>query len=140
MRHRTDTALPDAHLVLLKTAESWTLMLCQPRNLLHRATTATDGKPGRARRLLIDENLWATRYWVLGSRNGWISDNVLIALRWIQRLSSGPCAMALDLSPEALNQAPWSEPMYSLMCERKVAVRMLLGRAGHWTGTAAAAA
>jgi hypothetical protein len=44
------------------------------------------------------------------------------------------------LSPEALNQAPWSEPMYSLMCERKVAVRMLLGRAGHWTGTAAAAA
>jgi len=115
-------------------------MLRQPKDLLHLATTATDGEPGRARRLLIDEKLWATRYWVLGSRNGWISDNVLIAVRWVQRMSSGPCAMALDLSREGLNQVPWSEPVCPLMCERKFAVHTHLGRAAHWSGTAAAAA
>ncbi|KPF45415.1 hypothetical protein IP80_16755, partial [beta proteobacterium AAP65] len=104
------------------------------------ATLASDGEIGHVQGLLVDEDSWAIRYLVVSTGNWWQGHEVLVAPQWIQRVSWAEHSVAVDLTREALKQAPWYDPASPLSREMEVAVFKHHGRAGYWPGAASAEA
>jgi uncharacterized protein YrrD len=104
------------------------------------AIEASDGEIGQVQGLLVDEDSWAIRYLVVSTGNWWKGHEVLVAPRWIQRVSWAERSVTVDLTLEALKQAPWYDPASSLSREMEVAVFMHHGRTGYWPGAASVAA
>lgn len=95
---------------------------------------ASDGEIGTVHGLLVDEDSWAIRYLVVSTGNWWKGHEVLVAPQWIQRVSWAEQAVTVDLTREALKQAPWYDPAVPLSREMEIAVYKHYGRAGHWAG------
>lgn len=104
------------------------------------AIEASDGEIGHVQGLLVDEDSWAIRYLVVSTGNWWKGHEVLVAPQWIQRVSWAERSVAVDLTREALKQAPWYDPASPLSREMEAAVFKHHGRAGYWPGAASAEA
>jgi hypothetical protein len=95
---------------------------------------ASDGEIGTLHGLLVDEDSWAIRYLVVSTGNWWKGHEVLVAPQWIQRVSWAEQAVTVDLTREALKQAPSYDPAMPLSREMEIAVYKHYGRAGYWAG------
>lgn len=95
---------------------------------------ASDGEIGTVHGLLVDEDSWAIRYLVVSTGAWWKGHEVLVAPQWIQRVSWAEQAVTVDLTREALKQAPWYDPAVPLSREMEIAVYKHYGLAGHWAG------
>jgi hypothetical protein len=60
-------------------------MLRQSKDLLHLATAANNGEIWRGQRPLVEEKIWAVRYLVLSTCEGWLSDGALMTAQCTQR-------------------------------------------------------
>jgi sporulation protein YlmC with PRC-barrel domain len=100
---------------------------------------ALDGEIGQVQGLLVDEESWAIRYLVVSTSNWWLGHDVLVAPQWIQRLNWAKQTVAVDLTRDALKQAPTYDPASPLTPEMEIAVYKHHGRAAHWTGATASA-
>lgn len=99
---------------------------------------ARDGEIGHVQGLLVDEDSWAIRYLVVSTGNWWLGHDVLVAPQWIQRVSWAEQTVAVDLTREALKQAPRYDPAVPLSREMEIAVYKHYGRAAYWLGAEAA--
>jgi len=99
---------------------------------------ARDGEIGHVRGLLVDEESWAIRYLVVTTSNWWLGHDVLVAPQWIKRVSWAEQVVAVDLTRDALKQAPCYDPALPLAREMEIAVYKHYGRAGYWPGAAPA--
>lgn len=99
---------------------------------------ASDGEIGRVQSLLVDEDSWAIRYLVVSTSNWWLGHDVLVAPQWIQRVSWAEQTVAVDLTREALKQAPRYVSAVPLSREMEIAVYKHYGRATYWLGAEAA--
>lgn len=99
---------------------------------------ASDGEIGHVQGLLVDEDSWAIRYLVVSTSNWWLGHEVLVAPQWIQRVSWVQRTVAVDLTREALKQAPRYDPAVPLSREMEIAVYKHYGRAAYWSGAEAA--
>ena len=104
------------------------------------AIEASDGEIGHVQGLLVDEDSWAIRYLVVSTGNWWKGHEVLVAPQWIQRVSWAERSVTVDLTREALKQAPWYDPASPVSREMEVAVFKHHGRAGYWPGAVSAEA
>jgi len=95
---------------------------------------ASDGEIGQVQGLLVDDDSWAVRYLVVSTSNWWLGHDVLVAPQWIQRVSWEQRSVAVDLTREALKQAPWYDPALPLTREMEIAVYQHQGRAAEWPG------
>lgn len=95
---------------------------------------ASDGEIGQVNGMLIDEDSWAIRYLVVGTGGWWRGHDVLVAPQWIQRVSWADGTVAVDLTREALKEAPWYDPAEPLSREMEIAVYKHYGRAAYWPG------
>ncbi len=95
---------------------------------------ASDGEIGHVQGLLVDEESWAIRYMVVSTSNWWLGHDVLVAPQWIKRVNWAEQTVAVDLTRDALKQAPWYDPAVPLSREMELAVYKHYGRAGYWTG------
>jgi hypothetical protein len=103
----------------------------------HNAThDDTHDDIGDVKDLYFDDQAWAIRYLVVSKGNWWKGHEVLVAPQWIQRVSWAERSVAVDLTREALKQAPWYDPASPLSREMEVAVFKHHGRAGYWPGAA----
>ena len=100
---------------------------------------ASDGEIGHVQGLLVDEESWAIRYMVVSTSNWWLGHDVLVAPQWIKRMNWAEQTVAVDLTRDALKQAPWYDPAVPLSRELEIAVYKHYGRAGYWTGASSAA-
>lgn len=98
------------------------------------AIEAIDGEIGHVQGLLVDEESWAIRYLVVRTSNWWLGHDVLVAPQWIKRVSWADQTVAVDLTRDALKQAPRYDPAVSLTREMEIAVFKHYGRAGYWSG------
>ena len=99
---------------------------------------ASDGEIGHVQGLLVDEDSWAIRYLVVSTSNWWLGHDVLVAPQWIQRVSWAQRTVAVELTREALKQAPRYDPAVPLSRELEIAVYKHYGRAADWPGAEAA--
>jgi hypothetical protein len=71
---------------------------------------ATDGEIGHVEDFIIDDETWEIRYIVVDTRNWLPGKKVLIAPRWIDRVSWNDSKVYVSLSREAIGNAPEYHP------------------------------
>jgi hypothetical protein len=71
---------------------------------------ATDGGVGHVEDFIIDDETWEIRYLVVDTRNWLPGKKVLIAPRWIDRVSWDDSKVYVSLSREAIKKAPEYHP------------------------------
>ena len=101
---------------------------------------ARDGEIGQVQGLLVDDASWAVRYLVVSTSNWGLGHDVLVAPQWIRRVSWEQRLVAVDLTREALKQAPWFDPVVPLTREMEIAVYRHHERTAEWPGAQAATA
>jgi hypothetical protein len=93
---------------------------------------ARDGEIGHVKGMLVDEESWAIRYLVVSTSNWWLGHDVLVAPQWILRVDWEDQTVAVDLTREALKQAPRYDAALPLARDMEIAVYKHHGRAGYW--------
>jgi uncharacterized protein YrrD len=102
-------------------------------NALHKYhIEATDGGMGHVGGLLFDEETWAIRYFIVETSNWWAGHQVLIAPQWIQEISWPDGAISVDLTRQAVKEAPAYDSSLPISQEHEMALHRHHGRAGHW--------
>lgn len=67
---------------------------------------AKDGALGHIDDFVIDDETWAIRYLIVDTVNWWTGKKVLVAARWIERVSWGDSKVFINLSRASIKQAP----------------------------------
>jgi len=100
--------------------------------LLKYHIEAIDGGMGHVGGLLFDEETWAIRYVIVETSNWWVGHQVLIAPRWIQEINWSDAAITIDLSRQAVKDAPAYDSSLPITREHEMNLHQHHGRAGHW--------
>ncbi len=93
---------------------------------------ATDGGMGHLQDLLVDEETWAIRYLIVDTSNWWLGHQVLIAPQWIQEISWPDATVSVNLTQQAVKEAPKYDSTVPLNREHEMALHAHHGRAGYW--------
>jgi hypothetical protein len=94
---------------------------------------ATDGAIGHVQGLLIDEDTWAIRYIIVDTGTWWLGHQVLVAPDWIRDVSWSNSEFVVDLTRQAIKDAPPYDPSVPLDREQEARIHAHHGRAGYWT-------
>jgi uncharacterized protein YrrD len=115
LRHRND----DPHLRSCKAVVGYHIV-------------ASDGEIGHVHGLLVDERSWAIRYLVVNTSNWWVGHQVLIAPQWIAEVSWSEATVTVDLTREAVREAPPYDESSKLDRQQEVGIYKHYGRPGYW--------
>jgi hypothetical protein len=94
---------------------------------------ATDGEIGHVDDFLLDDETWAIRYLVVDTSNWWVGHKVVIAPRWIRSVSWLDGRVSVDLTRQAVKDAPPYYPVAYLDRQQEMAIHEYSGRPGYWT-------
>ena len=94
---------------------------------------AVDGDIGHVQGLLLDEDSWAIRYLVVDTSNWWLGHKVLIAPQWIEAVSWPDSTVSVDMTRQAVQDAPPYDPAAQLDREQEIGIYKSYGRAVYWT-------
>ena len=97
---------------------------------------ATDGDIGHVEGLIVDEKTWAIRYLIVNTSNWWVGHQVLIAPQWIDNISWMDSKVSVDLTRQAVKDAPAYDSTTALDREHEVRIHTHYGRVGYWAGEA----
>ena len=101
---------------------------------------ASDGEIGHVADFVIDDETWAIRYLIIDTRNWWPGKKVLIAPRWIERISWGESKIFVNLSREAIKQSPEYTEESRLTREYEADLHRHYQRPAYWLDEEAATA
>jgi hypothetical protein len=93
---------------------------------------ATDGDIGHIQGLLVEEETWAIRYIIVNTSNWWLGHEVLIAPQWIQDVNWYDATISVNLTRQALKDAPPYDSAISLDREQEALIHEHYARAGYW--------
>jgi hypothetical protein len=94
---------------------------------------ATDGDIGHVQSMLVDDETWAIRYLVVDTSNWWLGHQVLIAPQWIQNVSWPDAEVSVDLTRQAMKDAPPYDSTAWLERKQEAGIYEHYRRAGYWT-------
>jgi hypothetical protein len=94
---------------------------------------ASDGAMGHVQGLLLDDDTWAIRYFIVDTSNWWVGHRVLVAPRWIQNISWPDASVAVSLTQQAVKDAPLYDSALPLSRDQEIGLYEHHGRAGYWT-------
>jgi uncharacterized protein YrrD len=97
---------------------------------------ASDGDIGHVQGLLVDEQTWAVRYMIVDTSNWWRGHQVLIAPQWINNVSWSEATVAVDLTRQAVKDAPPYDATAPLDQKQESGLHEHYGRPGYWAGEA----
>ena len=93
---------------------------------------ATDGRIGHVEDFFVDDDTWAIRYLIVDTRNWWPGKKVLIAPKWIERVSWRESKVSVNLSRATIKQSP-EYPQESLLTrDYETQLHRHYGRQGYW--------
>jgi hypothetical protein len=93
---------------------------------------ATDGQLGHVEDFLVDEAGWAIRYIIVDPRSWWPGKHVLISTEWITAVHWNDSTVEVDVSKEAVRQAPEFDPVSQLDRSYEASYHGYYGRPGYW--------
>jgi hypothetical protein len=93
---------------------------------------ATDGDIGHVQGLLVDEATWAIRYIIVNTSNWWLGHQVLIAPQWIQDVSWSDGTVSVNLTRQAVKDAPPYDSAAQLDREQETGIHEHYRRPGYW--------
>ncbi|BBP04990.1 hypothetical protein TPL01_25810 [Sulfuriferula plumbiphila] len=93
---------------------------------------ATDGDIGHVQGLLVDEETWSIRYMIVNTSNWWLGHQVLIAPQWIQDVSWPDATVSINLTRQAVKDAPPYDSAAQLDREQEMGIYKHYGLVGYW--------
>jgi hypothetical protein len=93
---------------------------------------AAEGDIGHVCGMLVDEQTWAIRYFIVDTSNWWLGHQVLIAPPWIQDLNWSESTVSVNMTRQAVRDAPAYDPAAPLDHEQEMNLHRHYGRAGYW--------
>jgi len=96
---------------------------------------ALDGEIGHVSGFLVDDESWAIRYLVVDTSNWWVGHKVLIAPPWIKGVHWADQSVAVDLSREAIQNAPPYDAALDWGRDQELMLYRHHGRRGYWPGS-----
>ena len=93
---------------------------------------ASDGEIGHVEDFIIDDETWAIRYLVAGTRNWWPGKKVLISPQWVDRVSWDDSKVFIDLSRETIKQSPEYTEQSLLNRDYETGLYRHYSRPGYW--------
>jgi hypothetical protein len=93
---------------------------------------ATDGDIGHVSGFLVDDETWAIRYLIVDTSNWWVGHKVLVAPPWIQGVNWGERSVTVDLSREAIRNAPPYDLKSDWQRDDELGLYAHHGRRGYW--------
>jgi hypothetical protein len=94
---------------------------------------ARDGDIGHVKDLLVDDRTWAIRYLIVDTSNWWGGHDVLVAPQWIEAVSWRDAKVSVDLTRQAVKDAPPYDSAAQLDREQEQAMHEHYGRPAYWT-------
>ncbi len=86
--------------------DTWDPHLRSTHDVSGHHIQAADGEIGHVDDFVIDDETWAIRYLVVDTVNWWPGKKVLVATRWIERVSWDESKVFINLTRAAIEQAP----------------------------------
>ena len=99
---------------------------------------ALDGEIGHVEDFIIDDETWAIRYLVVGTRNWWPGKKVLVSPRWIERVSWDESTVFVNLDRETIKQSPEYTEESLLTRDYEIGLHRHYNRKGYWVDELAA--
>ena len=93
---------------------------------------ATDGDIGHVHDLLIEEDTWSVRYFVVDTSNWWFGKHVLISPDWIERFDRAAQNLNIAVTRTAVKGAPEYEPDKILSRTEESELYRRHGRHPYW--------
>ena len=118
--------------------KAWKFHLRSTLDVSGHYIQATDGEIGHVEDFIIDDQTWAIRYLVIGTRNWWPGKKVLVSPRWIERVSWSESKVFVNLSRETVKQSPEYTEESLLTREYEVGLHGHYNRPGYWLDEPAA--
>ncbi len=112
--------------------KEWDPHLRSVRNVTGYNIEASDGEIGHVEDFVIDDVTWAIRYLIVDTRNWWPGKKVLISPQWIERVSWSNSKVFVNLTRDAIKQAPEYADDSVLNREYEAGLHGHYGRDGYW--------
>ena len=93
---------------------------------------AKDGEIGHVEDFVIDDETWAIRYLIVGTRNWWPGKKVLVSPRWIERVSWSESKVFVNLRRETIQQSPEYTEESLLTRNYEIGLHQHYDRKGYW--------
>ena len=99
---------------------------------------ALDGEIGHVEDFILDDETWAIRYLVVGTRNWWPGKRVLVSSQWIERVSWNESKVFINLDRETIKQSPEYTEESRLNRDYEIGLHRHYNRKGYWIDELAA--
>ena len=96
------------------------------------AIHALDGEIGQVSDLIVDDATWTLRYLVIETGSWWSGKQVLIAPRWIRKITWMPAEVVVDLQRDTIKGAPPFDPARSLDRAYEEELHTYYQQPGYW--------
>jgi sporulation protein YlmC with PRC-barrel domain len=93
---------------------------------------AADGEIGHVEDFVIDDETWAIRYLIVGTKNWWPGKKVLVSPQWIDRVSWSESKVFVSLSRETIKQSPEYTEQSLLTRDYETGLYRHYNRKGYW--------
>jgi hypothetical protein len=92
----------------------------------------SDEAIGHVEDFIVDDETWEVRYLVIDTSNWWFGKKVLLAPRWASRVSWEEMKVYVDLSRQAIKDAPEWNPTDAINREYEARLYDYYGRPLYW--------
>lgn len=119
---------------VLPGEDAWDPYLCSTNDVSGYHVQATDGEIGHVDDFIVDDKTWAIRYLVVDTGNWRSGKNVLVAPRWIERVSWGDAEVYVKLSRAAIQASPEYTDESALTRDYEEELHRHYDQSGYWAG------
>lgn len=113
--------------------KAWDAHLRSTDNVRGYEIQALDGEIGHVEDFVIDDETWAIRYLIVGTRNWWPGKKVLISPQWIESVSWSESKVFVNLSRAAIKQSPEYTEAALLSRDYEAGLHRHYNRQGYWS-------
>lgn len=114
--------------------ESWDPHLRSTHDVEGHHLQATDGEIGHVDDFVIDDETWAIRYLIIDTQNWWPGKKILIAPKWIERISWSELKVFVNLTREQVKASPEYTEESLLSRDYETRLHRHYNRDGYWVG------
>ncbi len=93
---------------------------------------ALDGEIGHVEDFVIDDETWAIRYLIVGTKNWWPGKKILLSPQWIERVSWSESSVFTNLSRETIQNSPEYTEESLLTRDYEIGLHHHYNRKGYW--------
>ena len=121
-----------------KKAKTWDRHLQSTHEVTGYHLQALDGEIGHIEDFVIDDETWAIRYLIVGTKNWLPGKKVLVSPQWIERVSWGESKVFVNLSRDTIKESPEYTEESLLTRDYETGLYRQYNRKGYWIDELAA--